>query len=74
MAKNMLTAVTDLSIPHRTSKALDHVSISVGVACADGYQEIKKTDLIQSADSVLYEAKENGRNQAVLATTEGECK
>lgn len=74
MAQAMLTAVTGLQIPHRTSKAGEHVSISVGVASANGYEQINKTQLIERADGALYEAKENGRNQAVLATTEGECK
>lgn len=74
MARTMLSAVTGLEIPHRTSKALDIVSISVGVACADGIEELTKTDLISRADGALYNAKDSGRNQAILATTEGVCK
>jgi diguanylate cyclase (GGDEF)-like protein len=73
-AQSMLTAVTDLSIPHRTSKAIEKVSISIGVSCADGYEQLEKAELITRADEALYKAKENGRNQAVLARTEGECK
>lgn len=73
MANTMLQAVVDLSIPHRTSKAIDTVSISIGVASANGYELLSKSELIERADGALYEAKENGRNQAVLAK-QGECK
>jgi len=74
MAGQMLESVTGLEIPHRASKALDIVSISIGVANADGTEEMTKADLISLADGALSNAKENGRNQALLATTEGACK
>ncbi|MCB1643974.1 MAG: diguanylate cyclase [Pseudomonadales bacterium] len=65
-AESMLTAVTDLKIPHRKSVAHDFVSISLGVACMYGEKDTSRTDLISKADEALYQAKENGRNQAQL--------
>ncbi len=39
------------------------VTISVGVASADGHQETDPTELIERADQKLYQAKANGRNR-----------
>ena len=70
MAEKMLKAVSDLAIPHKASKAVDTVSISIGVASANGEEQLDKAQLIERADEALYQAKETGRNQAVLSNKE----
>lgn len=42
------------------------VTVSVGVACWDGEQELNFDQLLSRADIALYRAKDNGRNQAVV--------
>ena len=70
MTANMLDAVEQLGIPHKSSRAVDRVSISIGVASADGQTPLSKTELIENADEALYQAKETGRNRAVLSAKE----
>lgn len=73
MTEKMIEAIAGLGIPHKASKAdVDRVSISIGVACAGGSVEMNKQELIERADAALYQAKETGRNQAVLSSEE-EC-
>jgi len=44
-----------------------HVTISIGVACAQPAKgEFAKNDFINAADEALYEAKHNGRNRIAL--------
>lgn len=56
-------------IEHRASPVANHVTVSVGVAqvwpaqCADAGTQL----LLDLADQALYQAKENGRNQACSA-------
>lgn len=70
MTQHMLDSVEKLGIPHKASKAVDRVSISIGVASADGHTALSKTELIERADEALYRAKETGRNKAVLSAKE----
>lgn len=70
MTEIMLGAVTKLGVPHKESVATDHVSISIGVASANGDSALSKTELIERADQALYQAKETGRNKAVLSAKE----
>ena len=44
-----------------------HVTASFGVACYPSPDVEAMSDLLKTADHALYEAKENGRNQVVLA-------
>ena len=72
MTNSMIKAIEDLAIPHKSSKAVDRVSLSIGVASANGSEELSVQQLIERADEALYEAKETGRNKAVLSNKE-EC-
>ncbi len=72
MTSHMIRAVEDLAIPHKTSKAVDRVSLSIGVASANGKERLSDKELIERADEALYQAKETGRNKAMLSHKE-EC-
>jgi len=50
------------SSPFQTSAGPLDITISLGVAVAQGTDEMSPTDLIQRADDFLYLAKENGRD------------
>jgi len=63
LAEKMRASIEELAIPHAYSEATDNVSISLGVATTIPTSRLTTIDLIKAADSALYEAKEQGRNQ-----------
>ena len=71
-ASKALKDVIALSIPHERSSAHQYASISVGVAVAYPSNELDTLELFKRADTALYEAKTNGKNQFVMAPTYGE--
>jgi diguanylate cyclase (GGDEF)-like protein len=58
--------INELNIPHEKSNAASHITVSIGIhtircgASNDGHS------LYDNADRALYEAKEGGRNRAVI--------
>ena len=60
-------AVEALNLPHAHSSTGPRVTISVGAATARPKRGEEYTPLIQEADRVLYEAKDQGRNRAIVA-------
>jgi len=69
VAKDCLDKVADLHIPHKTSSTGDYVSISVGLATLVPQPGDSLTDLLKAADTALYQAKQEGRNQLKVAET-----
>ena len=72
LAEKMRRAVGELAVPHVASPSAHHVSISLGVATArPSPGDLPKT-LLEKADSMLYLAKDLGRNrvQAVVTVNE----
>ncbi|GAB0056591.1 Sensor histidine kinase RcsC [Candidatus Magnetaquicoccaceae bacterium FCR-1] len=63
VAQRILGSVRALKIPHAHSKAGEHVTVSIGVACMIPNTEKHPLDLITRADQALYKAKRAGRNQ-----------
>jgi PleD family two-component response regulator len=55
--------MTDLNIPHFFSSVADRLTLSFGVATLIPGKGQSPSDLIRLADSLLYAAKEGGRNQ-----------
>ncbi|MBV7582452.1 sensor domain-containing diguanylate cyclase [Pseudomonas sp. PDM33] len=64
MANKLLQAVEALALPHELSP-LGRVSVSIGVAASVPGQEASAEGLVARADAALYEAKKQGRNQAL---------
>jgi len=62
VAEKVLAAVAALNIPHANSEAADHVSLSIGVATLCPKEGAQPQELIETADKMLYRAKERGRN------------
>ncbi|HQN19877.1 MAG TPA: PleD family two-component system response regulator [Syntrophobacteraceae bacterium] len=63
MAKRFLESMNELNIPHAYSEAADHVTLSMGVATIIPLIGQPSSELVRRADQLLYEAKQNGRNQ-----------
>ena len=61
--------VVDLDIEHKASEATPTVSLSVGAAIATAASTTPE-QLLRQADDALYEAKNQGRNQAIVYRTE----
>lgn len=64
--------VLSLAVPHAHSGAVPFVTISVGLATVVPTSLTTLENLITTADSALYLAKESGRNQFKVATIEQE--
>jgi len=64
IGETVRAAVQSLALPHRTS-SYQHVTVSVGVACARPSSIQQPGDLIEAADAALYAAKHRGRNTVV---------
>nr|WP_314862193.1 sensor domain-containing diguanylate cyclase [uncultured Undibacterium sp.] len=63
-AEKLITAITDLQLPHLKSKCNQVISISIGLSTYDPIQHREVSALIDAADTALYKAKQQGRNQA----------
>jgi len=67
VAERICRTVRDLAIPHAASDTTPHVTISLGVSALvpDSGNSLDK--LIGAADAALYQAKNAGRNRAMVA-------
>lgn len=63
-AEKLIAAVTELQLPHLKSKGDKVISISIGLSTYDPNQHREVSALIDAADTALYKAKQQGRNQA----------
>ena len=63
VARDLITVVNDLNIPHEASPTAKNVTISLGLAFSHKDFFVDRGDLFSKADAALYEAKANGRNQ-----------
>ncbi|RZU38319.1 diguanylate cyclase (GGDEF)-like protein [Fluviicoccus keumensis] len=59
----LLAAVDALAIPHHSSDAAFHVTISIGIACMVPTERNGARNLLEEADRALYEAKSRGRHR-----------
>jgi diguanylate cyclase (GGDEF)-like protein len=69
LAEKVRKCISDLAIPHRHS-CTDHVTASLGVACARLLPDNQIADLVEMADAQLYVAKAGGRNRVAFHARE----
>ncbi|MGB5867895.1 MAG: GGDEF domain-containing protein [Arcobacteraceae bacterium] len=66
-AEQIRKNISDLRIPHSSSEVTNYVTASLGLIVVDfKEQTADKDEFYRLADSALYSAKENGRNQVFL--------
>jgi diguanylate cyclase (GGDEF)-like protein len=66
VAEQIRIAITNLGIVHQSSSISDIVTISLGVASLLPNSKQELATLIKQADTALYRAKQQGRNQSVV--------
>ncbi len=69
VAESVRSAVKLLRIQHQSSAVSDCVSMSLGVATINPAPQLEAARLIDASDRALYQAKAQGRDQVVMATT-----
>ena len=62
VAQLILDRMQQANIPHTTSP-FGHVTVSIGIATAEGAHLAQLQGLIEAADQALYDAKMSGRNR-----------
>jgi len=66
IAEELLETIRRQNIVFITAPLVERVTVSIGVACMVPQKDIDGTQLVQSADTMLYKAKENGRNRVAF--------
>jgi len=67
VAEKILQAVRDACIPHEASPAGEYLTVSIGCDASTPKDAEGKDRLVRKADQALFEAKSQGRNQAVVS-------
>jgi diguanylate cyclase (GGDEF)-like protein len=70
VAERIREAIVDLALAHSKSQTAPYVTLSMGVSAIVPGSESSLENLIAAADAALYQAKHDGRNRVVLATTD----
>ena len=66
VAEQIRGVIASLAIPHQNSKISNIVTVSVGVTSLIPNPQQKPSTLIKQADIALYNAKQQGRNRAIV--------
>lgn len=71
IAERIRQGIYARAIPHKSSTVCAYVTASLGVITARCTAERQEHELLEQADALLYQAKEQGRNRLVWATMDG---
>eukprot|EP00828_Plagiopyla_frontata_P008521 TRINITY_DN14258_c0_g1_i1.p2 TRINITY_DN14258_c0_g1~~TRINITY_DN14258_c0_g1_i1.p2 ORF type:complete len:148 (-),score=14.84 TRINITY_DN14258_c0_g1_i1:180-623(-) len=63
MAEKLRSEVQGLNIRHQDSSVAPYITISIGCATAIPQEDLTAVALVKAADKMLYQAKNEGRNQ-----------
>jgi diguanylate cyclase (GGDEF)-like protein len=67
MLSNIAQAIKDKKIKHQYSSVSPQLTVSVGAVVVKSSQSVVVANVMKKADGLLYQAKNNGRNQYCLA-------
>ena len=67
LAHQIRMSIHNLNILHAASATQPYVTLSMGIACMRPNAQNSSTALIKAADTALYQAKDEGRDRAVVA-------
>lgn len=67
LVQRIMNQIRDLSIPVPGTQAQIRPTASIGLACFKGKKAVTPKDLLNKADQAMYQAKQNGKDQLVLA-------
>jgi len=62
VAKTILSQIQNLQIPNPSSPTANHITVSLGVATVNPDQSSSPEVLLEVADKLLYQSKQQGRN------------
>jgi diguanylate cyclase (GGDEF)-like protein len=65
LAERILDLIADAAIPHRHPDVRSRLTVSAGVATIQPSPTTRPQDIVAAADTALYTAKRNGRDQIV---------
>ena len=71
ICESLKESVSDLQIPHRSSKVSEIVSLSYGAVSIIPDGKIEQSELVASADKALYQSKGNGRDRITMCQDPG---
>lgn len=66
LAEDLRRNLKALHLPHASSLTTDHVTISIGVTSVVPVRQLSPERLLVAADAALYQAKQQGRDQACI--------
>ena len=69
-AEKLIASIRHLSLSHLKSKSEKFISISIGISTYDPNKHREASALVDAADTALYKAKQQGRNQACFLALE----
>lgn len=70
VAEAIMQDIREQRISHETSKIKDYLTVSIGLSLFSGEKGITESGLLKLADDALYQAKENGRDQMIVYTSD----
>lgn len=66
LAEDLRRNLKALNLPHASSLTADHITISIGVTSVVPVRPLSPERLLVAADAALYQAKQQGRDQACI--------